>query len=173
MFCVVRYTYPRRADHSSRVLPTVMCHCMWYRNLKNEAALACVGLLRQREKNKKRVELLHISNKKDSYVLKLSRRQKSITFSRTDSRVRRFIKSDVSDNDSVPSIRVETGMESVSETSDFMWRSCVPEKTSLRRTLFYIWNWSTAESLHSRLGLRLHSWMFSSWHFSSTCFSGV
>jgi hypothetical protein len=29
----------RRADHSSRgVLPTVVCHCVWSRNLKNEEA---------------------------------------------------------------------------------------------------------------------------------------
>jgi hypothetical protein len=29
----------RRADHSSRgVLPTVLCHCVWSRNLKNEEA---------------------------------------------------------------------------------------------------------------------------------------
>ena len=34
-----------------RFLPTVLCHCKWPRNLKNEAVLASVGLLRQRKKN--------------------------------------------------------------------------------------------------------------------------
>jgi hypothetical protein len=41
----------RRADPSSRrVLPTVLCHCLWSENFKNEAALARIGLLRHREK---------------------------------------------------------------------------------------------------------------------------
>ena len=49
--CVVRYRFPRRADPSYRGdLPTVVCHCVWSRNLKNEAALARVGLWRQTEK---------------------------------------------------------------------------------------------------------------------------
>jgi hypothetical protein len=35
----VRQRSVRRADHSSRgVLPTVVCHCVWSRNLKNEEA---------------------------------------------------------------------------------------------------------------------------------------
>jgi hypothetical protein len=39
------------ADRSSRgVLPTVMCHCVWSRNLKKDAALARIGLLCQRRK---------------------------------------------------------------------------------------------------------------------------
>jgi hypothetical protein len=34
----------RRGDHSSRgVLPTVMCRCMWSRNLKNEEAMTPLG----------------------------------------------------------------------------------------------------------------------------------
>ena len=38
----------RRAYHSSRgVLPTVVCHCVWSRNLRNEAAVVRVGLLRR------------------------------------------------------------------------------------------------------------------------------
>ena len=41
----------RRADHSSRgVLPTVVCHCVWSRSLKNEMRLARFGLLSHREK---------------------------------------------------------------------------------------------------------------------------
>ena len=48
---VVRYRSLRRADPSSRgVLPTVVCHCVWSRNLNNEAALARVGLLCQEKK---------------------------------------------------------------------------------------------------------------------------
>jgi hypothetical protein len=40
----------RRADPSFRgVLPIVVCYCVWSRNLKNEAALAHVGLLIQRK----------------------------------------------------------------------------------------------------------------------------
>jgi hypothetical protein len=47
VFCVARYRSLRRADHSSRgVLSHVVCHCVRYRNLKNEKALARVGLLR-------------------------------------------------------------------------------------------------------------------------------
>ena len=39
----------RRADPSSReVIPSVACYCVWFINLKNEAALARVGLLRHR-----------------------------------------------------------------------------------------------------------------------------
>ena len=68
------------------------------------------------------------------YVLKLSRRKKSVTFSPADSRVRRFIKSDVSESGSVSIsgvVMMET--ESVSETSDFIiaGRGCLLEKTSL------------------------------------------
>ena len=51
--CVVRQRSLRRADPSSRgVLPTVLCHCVWSRNLHNEAAWTRVGLLGQREKKK-------------------------------------------------------------------------------------------------------------------------
>ena len=40
----------RRADPSPRgVAPNAVCHCVWYRNLKNEAALAAVGLLLYRK----------------------------------------------------------------------------------------------------------------------------
>jgi hypothetical protein len=41
--CVfVRWRSVRRADHSSRgVLPTVLCHCVWSRNLKNEDTKTC------------------------------------------------------------------------------------------------------------------------------------
>ena len=49
--CVVRYSYLRGANPSSRVLlPTVVCHRVWSRNIKNEVALAGVGLLRQTKK---------------------------------------------------------------------------------------------------------------------------
>ena len=49
ILCVVRYRSMRRADHSSRgVIPTVMCHCAWPRNIKNLAALTRIGLLRRR-----------------------------------------------------------------------------------------------------------------------------
>jgi hypothetical protein len=38
------------ADPSSRgVLPTVVCHCVWSTDLKNDTALAHVGLLRQKK----------------------------------------------------------------------------------------------------------------------------
>jgi hypothetical protein len=47
---VVRQRSLRRTDPSSSgVLPSVVCQCVWFRNLKNEADLARVGL-RQREK---------------------------------------------------------------------------------------------------------------------------
>jgi hypothetical protein len=50
MLRVVRYRSLRRTDPSSRgVLPTVVCHCVWSRNLKNETVLALVGLLRQKK----------------------------------------------------------------------------------------------------------------------------
>ena len=40
-----------RTGHSSgRLLPFVLCHCVWYRNRKNGAALARVGLLHQSAK---------------------------------------------------------------------------------------------------------------------------
>jgi hypothetical protein len=49
--CVVRYMSLRRADPSSRgVIPTVMCLCVWSRNLKNETALVRVGLFCQTKK---------------------------------------------------------------------------------------------------------------------------
>ena len=58
VLCVVRYSSLRRADHSSRgVLPSVVCHCVWCRNIKNETALARVGLLLQ---GKKKVIMLAI-----------------------------------------------------------------------------------------------------------------
>jgi hypothetical protein len=48
--CVVRKRSLRLADPSSRgVLPTVVCHSEWSRNLKNEATLARVGLFGRRE----------------------------------------------------------------------------------------------------------------------------
>jgi hypothetical protein len=51
--CVLSGRSLRHADPSSRgVLPTVMCHCVWSWNLNNEAALARVGLLRQRGKGR-------------------------------------------------------------------------------------------------------------------------
>ena len=46
--CVVRESSLRRADHSSRgVLPTVVCRCVWCRNLLNEEAMAHLWLSRQ------------------------------------------------------------------------------------------------------------------------------
>ena len=49
--CFLVEVFLRRADPSSRgILPTVMCHCVRSRNLKNEAALARFGLLRQRRR---------------------------------------------------------------------------------------------------------------------------
>jgi hypothetical protein len=48
MLCVVTQRSLRRADPSFRaVLPTVVCHCVWRGNFKNEAAMARAGLLRQ------------------------------------------------------------------------------------------------------------------------------
>ena len=48
---VVSYKFLRRADSSSRgVLPTVVCHWVWSRNLKNVATLARFGLLYQKKK---------------------------------------------------------------------------------------------------------------------------
>jgi hypothetical protein len=42
--CVFRSLYLRRADHSSRgVLPSMVRHCVWSRNLVNEEALAHWG----------------------------------------------------------------------------------------------------------------------------------
>jgi hypothetical protein len=42
----------RQANHSSReVLPTVVCHCVWSRSLKNEEAVARFWLLLQTKKN--------------------------------------------------------------------------------------------------------------------------
>ena len=49
VLCVFRQRSLRRANRSSKgVLPTVVSHCVWPRNLKNEAALARFGLLRQK-----------------------------------------------------------------------------------------------------------------------------
>jgi hypothetical protein len=51
--CFVRKRTLRRADHSSRgVLPTVVCRCVWSRNLVNEEALAHWGLSLQKQTNK-------------------------------------------------------------------------------------------------------------------------
>ena len=42
--CVVRYTYLPRADPLSRgVLLSVVCHCVWSRNITNEAAAPSLG----------------------------------------------------------------------------------------------------------------------------------
>jgi hypothetical protein len=42
----------RRADHSSRgVLPTVVCHCVWSRSLKNETRLTRLGCCAIERKN--------------------------------------------------------------------------------------------------------------------------
>ena len=47
----------RRADHSSRgVIMTVVCRCVWYRNLVNEEALPHWRLSRQKQTNKKKKE---------------------------------------------------------------------------------------------------------------------
>ena len=52
VLCVVRWRSLRRADHSSRgVLPTVMRHCVWCRNLKNEEVMARVGPQRHKKKS--------------------------------------------------------------------------------------------------------------------------
>jgi hypothetical protein len=49
--CVVRYRSSRRAyPPSGGVLPTVVCQCVWSRNIKNEAALDRIGLLRHGKK---------------------------------------------------------------------------------------------------------------------------
>jgi hypothetical protein len=53
VLCVVTYRSLRWADSLSRVLPTVM-HRLWSRNLKNEVALAFLGLLHQRERERQR-----------------------------------------------------------------------------------------------------------------------
>ena len=46
----------RRADHSSRgVLPTVVCHRVWSRNLRNEEAMTHVGSQRHRKKKKQKI----------------------------------------------------------------------------------------------------------------------
>ena len=55
----------RRVDHSSRrALPTVVCHYARSRNLKNQAALARAGLLRQRQRERVLVNMLgrYLSN---------------------------------------------------------------------------------------------------------------
>jgi hypothetical protein len=56
----------RRADHLSRgVLPTAMRRCVWYRNLKNEEAMANVGSQRHRgNKNVRMVVRDFLSNKR-------------------------------------------------------------------------------------------------------------
>jgi hypothetical protein len=52
VLCVVRWRSPRRADHSSRgVLPTVVCRCVWSRNLVNEEALAHWGAVTPKPTN--------------------------------------------------------------------------------------------------------------------------
>ena len=85
---VVRYRSLRRADRLSRgVLPTVMCRCVWSRNLVNEESLAHWGLSRQKQANKHYFnysallnKLLHItfrlfkSNKKPIYLCFLLRK---------------------------------------------------------------------------------------------------
>jgi hypothetical protein len=48
----------RQADHSSRVVPTVVCRCVWSRNLKHEEVLALVGLQCQREEKIKRFRFM-------------------------------------------------------------------------------------------------------------------
>jgi len=53
--CVNRNTSLRQTDHSSRgVLLTVMRHCVWSRNLKNEETMPCAGLQRHEKKKKKK-----------------------------------------------------------------------------------------------------------------------
>ena len=53
--CVCCQRSLRRADHSSRGgLPTVVCYCVWSRNLSNEAVLVHVGLLRQGGRRRRR-----------------------------------------------------------------------------------------------------------------------
>ena len=56
-FCV----FPGKVSETGRSLvqrsptdPTVVRHCVWYRNLKNKAVLARVGLLGQRRRRKRR-----------------------------------------------------------------------------------------------------------------------
>ena len=51
VLCVVRQRSLRRADHSSRgFLATMVCRCVWSRNLKNEEAMTPVGSQRHRKK---------------------------------------------------------------------------------------------------------------------------
>jgi hypothetical protein len=58
VLCVVTERSLRRADPSSiGVVPTVVSHCVWSRNFKNEAAMVRVGLVRQR----RRIEHVHMS----------------------------------------------------------------------------------------------------------------
>jgi hypothetical protein len=45
------------------VLPTVVRHCVWSRNLSSEAALTCIGLLRQIKKNYVKLSLVTFSVK--------------------------------------------------------------------------------------------------------------
>ena len=55
VMCVVRHRCLRRADHPSKGVPSNMVyHWVWSRNLKNEAALASIGLLRQTDREKYR-----------------------------------------------------------------------------------------------------------------------
>ena len=50
MLCDVRYRSLWRAEHSSRgVLPTVVRHCVWSRNIKREEVLARIGPQRHRK----------------------------------------------------------------------------------------------------------------------------
>jgi len=51
VLCVVRQSFMRQADHSSRgVLPTVVRRCVWSRNFVNEEATARVGSQRHNKK---------------------------------------------------------------------------------------------------------------------------
>ena len=57
LLCVVRYRSLLQAGRSSNgILQAVVCHWVWSRNLKKEAALAQVGLLRLRERGRERVK---------------------------------------------------------------------------------------------------------------------
>ena len=66
--CVVRWRSLWRADHSSRgVLPTVVRHCVWSRNLVNEEALAKWGC---RAINKQTNKLPMVCEKKGYWNVK-------------------------------------------------------------------------------------------------------
>jgi len=58
-YCIITFSL-RRADRSSRgVLPTVVCRCVWSRNSKNEETMAHWVLLRQVNKQTKKIYPLH------------------------------------------------------------------------------------------------------------------